>query len=299
MPHAENNYDGANLLFVVGSPRSGTTWVQRLLACHPLVRTGQESDLFDQYIGPQLRAWERDLDTATSGRNGLGLGCYHETDAFMSIIKEYALRLMEPMLADLPPGGLFLEKTPSHALYLKEIMRLFPRARVLHVLRDGRDVAASLLAASRGWGRNWAPRSAPRAGTRGPTHVQAARRDATAVTPDRFMEVRYEELLRHPQQALAAVSRNFLGLDWDDASLEQALADTAPGKQGGAAGIAMGGEFAKRDGIDRVVEPEGFVRKARSGTWREELRLPQRLMLWLAIRSTMRAAGYPWPLPWS
>src|SRR5258708_16130926 len=67
-------YSGSDMVFVVGCPRSGTTWVQRLLATHPRIRTGQESDVFDQYIGPQLRAWEQELKPQASGRGRLALG---------------------------------------------------------------------------------------------------------------------------------------------------------------------------------------------------------------------------------
>ncbi len=35
------NYKGQSLVFIVGCPRSGTTWLQRLLSCHPQIRTGQ------------------------------------------------------------------------------------------------------------------------------------------------------------------------------------------------------------------------------------------------------------------
>ncbi|HEY2596345.1 MAG TPA: sulfotransferase, partial [Chloroflexota bacterium] len=73
-------YDGANLVFVVGCPRSGTTWVQRLLASHSCIRTGQESDLFDMYVGPLLHTWQQELRVDSSGRGGVGLACYF-TDA--------------------------------------------------------------------------------------------------------------------------------------------------------------------------------------------------------------------------
>ena len=53
--------DGSNLVFLVGCPRSGTTWLQRLLAGHPDVHTGQESNLFKDYISPQMRAFEAGL----------------------------------------------------------------------------------------------------------------------------------------------------------------------------------------------------------------------------------------------
>src|SRR5215212_1014119 len=91
-------YDGHDLLFIVGCPRSGTTWLQRLLAGHPDVRTGQESDLFDIYLGPQLRAWKRELDPAVSGRGGVGLGCYLSDGEYMRHLKRYALDLMGPMI---------------------------------------------------------------------------------------------------------------------------------------------------------------------------------------------------------
>ena len=82
------DYTGANLVFVVGCPRSGTTWIQRLLATHPMLRTGQESDVFDLYIGPQLRAWERELDPASSGRGGVGLACYFQDAEFRRVLKQ-------------------------------------------------------------------------------------------------------------------------------------------------------------------------------------------------------------------
>jgi hypothetical protein len=56
-------------VFLVGCPRSGTTWVQRLLACHPGIATGQESNLFEMYIGPQLRSC---LDQAMQRPAGTG-----------------------------------------------------------------------------------------------------------------------------------------------------------------------------------------------------------------------------------
>lgn len=69
-------YGGHNVVFLVGSPRSGTTWVQRLLASHPQIQTGQESHLFAAYIGPQLRAWRAGSDPLKwSGRGAVGLEC--------------------------------------------------------------------------------------------------------------------------------------------------------------------------------------------------------------------------------
>jgi hypothetical protein len=291
-------YDGAKLVFVVGCPRSGTTWVQRLLASHPNVRTGQESDVFDLYIGPQLRAWRRELEVSSSGRGGVGLGCYFRDDEFVRILKGYALELLRPMISGLEPGDVFVEKTPSHVLYVPEIAELFPSARFIHVLRDARDTVASLLNASRSWGSGWAPRTARQATGMWVQHVEAAREAARLVGPGRFYEVRYEALHAANVRELRLIT-DWLGLSWDAQALSRAVQANQPeaARQGGGTAIPLGGAFGEVSG-GVVKEPEGFVRRAQAGGWRQDLSLVDRLWVWKIGRRAMRRAGYAWPLPW-
>lgn len=125
-------YKGHNLVLIVGCSRSGTTWLQRLLAGDPRVRTGQESFLFGRYVAPQLRAWrrefalERDPTTAT-GRGGVGLSCYFEEHEFLAILRNYMWQLLRPLTGSLKPGELFVDKTPLNALYLPEISERLDR----------------------------------------------------------------------------------------------------------------------------------------------------------------------------
>lgn len=292
------DYDGANLVFVVGCPRSGTTWVQRLLASHPRVHTGQESDVFDIYIGPQLQAWRRELEVTSSGRGGVGLGCYFRDAEFMPVLKRYTLDLLQPMVGQLEPGEIFVEKTPSHVLYVAEIAALLPAARFVHVLRDARDTVASLLSASRSWGRTWAPRSARQATGMWVQHVRAARAAQSQLGPRQFFEVRYESLHANTTAELRQLAA-WLGLDWADTDLQQAVAANQPeaARRGGGTDIPLGGAFGEMSG-PVVKEPAGFVRKAQAGSWREDLTLAQRLWVWKVGRATMAQAGYAWPLPW-
>ncbi|MBV8720047.1 MAG: sulfotransferase [Chloroflexi bacterium] len=291
-------YDGANLVFVVGCPRSGTTWVQRLLASHAGVRTGQESDIFDIYIGPQLQAWRRELDVSSSGRGGVGLGCYFEDTEFLRILKRYTLDLLQPMIGALEPGEIFVEKTPSHVLYVSEIAALLPAARFIHVLRDARDTVASLLSASRSWGHTWAPRTARSATGMWVQHVQAARRAQFELGPTRFYEVRYEALHADAPRELRRMM-DWLGLEWSEPELLEAVAANQPeaARRGGGTKIPLGGAFGAVSG-PVVKEPPGFVRKAQAGTWREDLNIAQRLWVWKVGRATMARVGYPWPVPW-
>jgi len=290
--------EGEQLVFIVGCPRSGTTWLQRLLAAHPNVRTGQESDLFDLYVGPLLRTWRRELDAEASGRGGVGLACYHTEAEFMASLKRYANELLRPMVDGLPHGSVFVEKTPSHALYIPEIVELFPRSRFIHVLRDARDTVASILAASRGWGRGWAPRRANGAARMWVEHVRAARCAAARLPAQQFFEVRYESLHQNGSQTMRGVV-DWLDLTWSDADIDGALAANRPeaARAGKGTPIPMAGAFGAQFG-PVVREPGGFIRRAESGGWRHDLSLIERLQVWRVAHQDMAELGYPWPRPW-
>ncbi len=295
----DQDYTGHNLVFVVGCPRSGTTWVQRLLATHPCMRTGQESDVFDLYVGPQLRTWQRELQVDSSGRGGVGLACYFTEDEFRRVLKQYLLQLLSPMVAGLRPGEIFLEKTPSHVLYVPEIHALLPQARFINVLRDARDTVASLLSAARGWGSAWAPRRAASAARTWLAHVEAGRQAQSALPADQFREVRYEALHADGARELRGLV-DWLGLTWTEDDIAAALARNSPAeaRSGGGTPIPLGGQFAQTRG-DVVKEPEGFIRQARAGTWRRDLTALDKFEVWRVAHELMDQVGYPWATPWS
>lgn len=292
-----DNYQGNNIVFIVGSPRSGTTWLQRILACHTKVSTGQESDLFDIYIGPQLQAWRKFLDP-NSSRRGVGLGCYFLEEEFLRILKEYMLKLLEPMVGNLQPGELFIEKTPSHALFIPEIIELLPESRVIHVLRDARDVVASILSASRSWGASWAPRHARAATQMWVSHVRAVRKTAAGLPKEQIYELRYEDLYTSTQEVLKDVYQ-FLCLEWDEEEIQDVVEKNSPeiAKKGGGTPIPIRGEISRLMG-PFVKEPQGFVRKAFPGVWKEDLSWAEKILVWRIARKIMKEVGYRWDFPW-
>jgi len=293
------NYKGDNLIFIVGASRSGTTWLQRLLASHPKIRTGQEPCVFRSYVAPQLRAWrwelqrERDDSTAT-GRGGIGLSCYFEDHEFVAVLKDYMCRLLRPMIGSLKPGELFLDKTPTNTLYLAEISELLPESRFIHILRDPRDVVASLLAASRTWGAGWAPRD-PRAAIKvWLKAVRAASQSAKKIPTRQFLEVRYERLLAAPEETLADIAR-FLNLEWDREAIKNALENNKAEalRSGGGTPIPVYGEVAKRVG-GVVHDPPAFIGNATDGGWKKQLSLREKYVVWRKARDQMRQMGYVW-----
>jgi hypothetical protein len=102
------------------------------------------------------------------------------------------------------------DKTPDYVLHLDYLGRLFPDARFVHLIRDGRDIALSYMqlgfsletAATYYWKR----------------YVRAGRRAGAGLGPGRYREIRYEDLLADPEGQLRAMCP-FLGLEFDFAML--------------------------------------------------------------------------------
>jgi len=288
---------GENIVFLVGCSRSGTTWLQRLLSCHPRIKTGQESFLFCRYIGPQIRAWKgelsRESDAATaSGRGGVGLSCYVEEAQFMEALEAYANELLSHVIGNIDPGGLFLEKTPQHSLYLPEIKMLLPEARIIHLIRDPRDVVASLIAASRSWASSWAPGSVTKALNFWKRHVDAVRGSRASFSTRAFIEIRYEDLWYRPQESLAGLM-DFLGLTWSSQAIQAAIQQCSLEslRSGRAPQLLLRGEMANQ-GHTRAVDPPGFARSGVPGSWRKDLNLWQRTSVSWALRHSLHEYGY-------
>lgn len=292
------DYNGHSLVFIVGCPRSGTTWLQKLLAAHPHIHTGQESHLFNRFIGPQLRAWEKlnSRGKANSSNRRVGLPAYLSEEEFLRSLRSYLLTLLDGILSNTPPGDLFLEKTPHHALWIPEIHALLPAARFIEIRRDPRDVVASLLAASASWANDWAPSTIDGAVTLWLRHVQAVEA-ADSECPDlRLHRVTYENLQQAPEEALTKISE-FLEIDWSDIEVKRAIEANRLSRAiaGGGTRIPVGGALA--DVPNSTGEPTGFVRRGESGGWRKDLSWKQKLQLWRILRKASSSYGYPWRSP--
>lgn len=116
-------------IFVVGCPRSGTTWLQRMLGAHGAIGGPErETALF-----VSLRElWQNERIAEWIGRVALD-----------AAIRRYATDLLARAVT--APATRVLEKTPLHAHHLDFIVAMFPDAAIIGIHRDGRDVIRSLL----------------------------------------------------------------------------------------------------------------------------------------------------------
>lgn len=246
-------------LFIVGCPRSGTTWVQLLLAQHPLVATAPETQIFAYYLDGFRKQWNWEREGPGGKRyGGAGLSRLLSEDEFDDLCRGAAAFVLDRIAEANPEGRVVIEKSPRHALQADWIHRLFPDARFLHVVRDPRDTAASLFAAGASWAP-WAPRNPTDAATLWRDHVEAARCVADSET---FLELRYEALREDPVSRLGELY-HWLDLPADRETCEHAV------ERCRLARMREGGSGDQP--IPTGISPAGFFRRGVVGGWVDEL----------------------------
>lgn len=258
-------------VFVIGSPRSGTTWIQNMLGAHPAVCAPQEIGLFHSYLSGWKTRWDEELEqTARSDRRRRGLPAVLTGDDFRDLLRRTAVEVYRVAAQSKPAMTVLLDKEPTNTFHTGLIAELFPEARFVHLLRDGRDVAASLVAAGQEWARDWAPTRVAEAARTWQDHVVAARAARSAGRP--YLEVRYEDLLKDPVGSLVQLFE-FAGVDGDAGSAARISEEFAFARvrEGGSrsSGLTVGGEVTKAEGSGRV-EPAGFYRRGVAGSWQDE-----------------------------
>ena len=239
-------------VFVLGSPRSGTT-----LLYHMLLSAGDfavyrtESNVFNLLVPrfgdlskPRnkkklMNAW---LESKLFSRSGLD-----RAEIKAKVMAECKsggdfLRIVMGEIARTQNVNRWADCTPEHLLYLREIKKEIPDALVIHIIRDGRDVALSmekqkwirplpwekgqdLLVAALYW--EWM--------------VKRGREDGPRIAPD-YMEIRFEDLIQKPRETLKVLGR-FIDHDLDYDRIQRvaigSVAEPNTSFKGGSAGAAF------------------------------------------------------------
>jgi hypothetical protein len=212
-------------VIVLGVRRSGTTLLRVMLDRSPALAVPDESYFVPQLARrhrgtvdppsfvddlrrlPTLVEWGLSPElVARRLRAGMTTG-----EALSAVFEAYAAERGKLRWGD---------KTPLYMQHLPLLERLFPEARFVHLVRDGRDAALSFLSVpagimTAGWGH---PRDAAGFASQWVTEVRAARDLGARVGPGRYLELRYEALVADPAAELRRVCA-FAGLDYHDEML--------------------------------------------------------------------------------
>lgn len=228
--------------FLVGCPRSGTTLLQRMLGAHPALTVLPEVPWLATAPADRSRVNEAGMveagflrELAASGALGRYAHLPVSADELLALAKRIEtgetavpFRTFASWLLDrygvVHGTDLVVNKTVGAAVQVDALLATFPQARIVSLIRDGRDVAMSAI----GWRRaprlsekhaTWSDQPLGTAALWWEWHVRRSREAGRASWPDRFHEVRYEELVRWPAATLTRICA-FLGLEYDDAMLD-------------------------------------------------------------------------------
>ena len=260
----------SKLVWIFGSPRSGSSWMLRLLTGHPDIAPVNES-----YVGAHLVPVGGEVEAGEYYEHGerAGDASYFFARDYMPVLRpllhELVLRGFDNQLRrmgfdPLPKWVVIKEPNGSHAA--DTIVSLLPRSRVLFLLRDGRDVVDSLVDAMLGSESWWAERT--RQLGRPPQErlafvaqnsqlwvrrTMASQRAFESLPEPQRLLVRYEEILSDTPSQLRRIF-DWLGLQFKDKSLET---------------------IVKRQAFDSAPKdrrgPGKPMRAATPGLWRENL----------------------------
>jgi hypothetical protein len=152
MNQLQTSIDGKTLVFLVGAPRSGTTWLQLLLARSPEVATAQETHIFSLFLRSMIDEWNRLEKTGER----IGLSQLLSRSEFRGLLRNISGYLFAKIAEKKPAARVILDKTPNHVYCWREILDIWPDAHFIHIIRDPRSVVASMRVASRTWASHWA-----------------------------------------------------------------------------------------------------------------------------------------------
>ncbi len=255
-----NDVLNKNLFFIIASPKSGTTWLQHVLNGHPEIHCSGE-DNFNQLKHDLEHAVNQYNYYMSATNNGIGTTNFCQfTRQNLEYLFLITIGVLLANFCDNTQVPCIGSKNPILVKCPEIYARLMPKARFIHIIRDGRDVIVSL------WFNNLrvAPEQTKR---RWPSFCECVaegvrewaediqKAQAFGVNhPDRYLELRYEDLHDSPETSIKRVLE-FLDVDASIPMIAQ---------------CRQAGEFRTlARGRDRGQEDQAdFFRKGVIGDWK-------------------------------
>jgi hypothetical protein len=243
-------------VFIIGSPRSGTSWLQTMLASHPKVVSTVETTMYSAYLSPLLKAYQAEKDNINKGRWTKGLPHLINESDFHSFLIGLLDKAYDTILAQKPEADYVLDKAPENTFFIDTICHFIPKAKLIHIIRDGRDVVCSMRNVKRKVGHQ--TENITKGAALWKRSVETAR--SFGATSDNYIEINYEDLLSNGESELNRVFE-FCDINITDSDCTD-LIETFSFKN-------MRKHRPTPD--PNVKANRGHYHKGKPGTWTEEL----------------------------
>jgi len=213
------------LVFLIGSPRSGSTLTARMLGAHSAIHAPPETHLLTPlahlgYYATVERAPYDPLITRQAAHELVAALPGGEED-YLAALRACSDALYRRLL-EAGGGELLLDKTPAYALVLDFVTRLYPKARYLVLTRHPLAVWSSYVDSFFDGDPEVAHAFNPLLERYVPPIARLLRE-----RPVPLLHLRYEELVREPEREMRRVA-GFLGVDFEPGMVEYGRDGDAP-----------------------------------------------------------------------
>jgi Sulfotransferase family len=221
-------------VFLVGCLRSGTTLLERIVGSHAQIAVIAETQWVPRWYERRLGLTPDGIVTPELVRRLCGHPRFPRLELDPARVaalvendqpKHYAHFVTELFDLHGHVKGKFLvgEKSPGYVRHVPTLHALWPEAKFVHLIRDGRDVALSVLDWRKGKhtaGRfpMWDEDPVTTTALWWEWHVRLGREAGALLGPERYYELRYESLVAHPETECAKLC-DFLAVPYDAAML--------------------------------------------------------------------------------
>jgi hypothetical protein len=191
--------------FIVGASRSGTTLLRLMLDSHPDLAIPPETHFLPQInsCGPKVETADSLIGKLVTSQYWSDYGLTWELLARqLSSIRPFsathAIREFYRLYAERYGKIRWGDKTPPYVCHMVSIQSLLPEAYFIHLIRDGRDVAASMRSMWWGPGQEIGAQA-----SRWRNRILDARRQAPQL--HHYMEIHFEHLVKDPEHVLRVI----------------------------------------------------------------------------------------------
>ena len=224
------DYQGCDpYLFIVGCARSGTTLVHRIVDAHPEIAITPEMHWITRQFKARNGLVASDLVSELAGHKRFAqFEIPHEQFEGLLASGEAIpyptfLNRVFGLYAKIKDKPLVGNKTPAYIRRMLDLHALWPEAKFVHIIRDGRDVCLSVLNWKKGErtaGRyaSWEEDPVSTTALWWERKVRKARGDGAALGPGLYHEMHYEDLVEDPERECKRLCE-FLGVTYDDAMI--------------------------------------------------------------------------------
>jgi hypothetical protein len=231
------HYQGCDpYLFIVGCARSGTTLVRRIVDAHPEVAVTPEMHWLTRHFKSRNGLVASELVSELAGHKRFAQfeipreefeGLLGSGDA---VPYPTFLRRVFSLYGKIKNKPLVGNKTSGYVRRIPTLHALWPEAKFVHIIRDGRDVCLSVLnwkKAERTVGRyaSWEEDPVSTTALWWERKVRKAREDGAALGSGLYHEMLYEDLVEEPERECKGLCE-FLGVPYDDAMIRFAEGKT-------------------------------------------------------------------------